>query len=361
MLTPQLVRQELGNARTWLPALLALAFAAPTGLAQTDLPPPTPLPSPEERPSDLPDPAGISPLAPRDTLTGDPIPWDAGPRRVAATALLAQGVQLASSADDTACAEESLCDAARRCRLLPGSLLWQPPLANQREPRMYGKITCLDKRSTYETALGAQIGLVRWGSPDACQEGLQLDVFGVAFSRFRMTDLHVLDYRVGLPLTYARGPWQAKLAVEHTSAHVGDEFLTQNPDFPSFSYFRDEIVLGLAHRFGDSLRVYGQVGFTFHSSDVLQGSNDRYDLGLEWSRQGATGPWGQPFAAVDVEFRAEQDYEANTTLQLGWQWRAPDHRHAGRLALEYYGGRSPYGQFFRNREDWIGLGMYYDW
>ena len=44
---------------------------------------------------------------------------------------------------------------------LPSSLLWKPPLANQREPRFYGKFTNLNKKSYIDTAIGAQFGLGR--------------------------------------------------------------------------------------------------------------------------------------------------------------------------------------------------------
>jgi hypothetical protein len=320
-------------------------------------------PEPVEVPPQAPGEAAPSPLAGREALSLDPnAPGPETNRpKVPTTVLLAAGLQAEGPGDALPCEPPARDYDGSRLRFLPGSLLWEVPYANQREPRMFGKVTDFDGTSTYETALGAQIGLVRWGASKDCHEGIQLDIFGVAFSRFRKSDLLATDYRVGLPLTFAAGSWQAKVALEHSSGHVGDELLKLQPNFPTISYFRDEVVLGLAYRFADQLRVYGQVGWAFHVSDPLKGHADRYDLGFEWSRQGPTSRLGQPFVAVDLDLRSEQDYEANTTVQVGWQWRYEEHRHSVRVALEWYDGRSPYGQFFLNREDWVGFGVYYDW
>ena len=49
------------------------------------------------------------------------------------------------------------------CHGMPGSLLWQPPLANQREPRMAVRITNFDQELTIDSAFGGEFGLFRYG------------------------------------------------------------------------------------------------------------------------------------------------------------------------------------------------------
>ena len=84
-------------------------------------------------------------------------------------------------------------------------------------------------------------------------------------------------------------------------------------------------------------------------------------MGLEWSHQGATGWRGRPFAAIDLDVRGDEDYTPNLTIQAGWEWRQPAGRVSSlRLGLEYYNGRSPYGQFFELHEQWIGAGIWLD-
>lgn len=245
------------------------------------------------------------------------------------------------------------------CVYLPNSLLWQPPLANQREPRMYAKFTNMNGKNFIETAIGGELGLVRLQPEGRAFEGIQMDVFAAVFTRFdERRLLTAADYRVGAPLTYAKGPWQTKISYEHTSTHMGDEF-SEAYGRRQVPHVRDEIVFGLAHRSWNQLRVYGQTGYSFNTSDNLKNKRERFDCGVEWSKQVFTGWKGQPFAAADFDFRSDQDYNTNFTFQIGWQFMN-NTRKSGRLALEYYNGNSPYGQFFRDHNEWFGFDFLYD-
>jgi hypothetical protein len=247
-----------------------------------------------------------------------------------------------------------------RFQTTPGTLLWEPPLANQRAPRMYGKFTTLNDESTIDAAIGGEFGLIRFGPPGR-HEGFQVDGFAAVFTRF--DDRRILvaaDYRAGVPVTYARGPWSFKVSYEHTSSHLGDEFIEATGQ-RKFSYVRDEIVFGAARLFLDQFRLYGQYGYSFGASGVATLDRSRFDWGAEWSRRRCTGVKGQPFAAFDMDLREDQDYEANVTLQVGWQWKARPLGRSLRLALEYYDGKSPFGQFFRDNESWFGVGGFLDW
>lgn len=244
---------------------------------------------------------------------------------------------------------------------LPNGLLWEPPMANQREPRMFGKFTNLNDESTIETAIGAEFGLFRWLPIDRRHEGFQIDGMAAVFTRFNQRRLLVTsDFRVGLPVTYAKGPWSFKVSYEHTSTHLGDEFIEvfgrmQEP------HVRDEIVVGLARRFWNQVRLYGQAGYSFITSDIVGEDRDRFDCGVEWSKQEDTTWLGRPFAAFDMDLRSDQDYHTNVTVQVGWQWKEMAHRRSGRMALEYYDGKSPYGQFFTDNEQWFGASFLFDW
>jgi hypothetical protein len=243
---------------------------------------------------------------------------------------------------------------------LPMTRLWEIPLANQREPRTYAKFHNVHGQSAIDTAIGGQFGIVRWGPVDRPYEGWQLDGFGAVFTRFdTRRRLQTADYRAGAPITYAKGPWQAKFGYEHTSTHLGDEYIAATGR-RQVAHVRDELVWGLARRFWDDFRIYGQIGYSFYTSNVIGNNRDRYDWGLEWSRRQKTSKCGQPFAAFDMDLRSDQNYTVNTTLQLGWQWRNALN-WSGRICLEYYNGRSPYGQFFLDREHWVGISFLYDW
>ncbi len=248
---------------------------------------------------------------------------------------------------------------------IPTTLLWQPPLANQHEPQTYIRATTLSNdttRRTLDTAMGGTAPLVRLERDDRPGDGWQFDLFGTAFSRLANYNTLVdVDYRFGLPITWASGPWQGKFAYEHTSSHLGDDFQRFHLRARKRGHIRDEVVCGLAYRFWDQLRLYGQFGYALGLTSAGPQRRDRYDVGLEWGRQVETGWPGQPFAAIDLDIRGEESCTPNLTLQVGWQWLQPDSfLWSRRVALTYYNGRSPCGQFFDRHERWLGLGLHLD-
>jgi hypothetical protein len=243
---------------------------------------------------------------------------------------------------------------------VPDSLLWEVPWANLREPRMYATFNnALRRSTTIDTDIGAEWGIFRLAA-DKPHEGFQFDMLAAVFTRFDKGGLMAADYRVGAPLTYAKDGWEAKVGYEHTSAHFGDKFIDHNPNFPRRSFTRDEIVTGLAYRFWDQLRVYGQIGYAFGKRRP-PGGDERYDAGLEWTYPLFSHCPVQPFVALDLDFRPEQNYVTNRTIQVGTRWADPRTRRAIRLALEYYDGRDPFGAFVRRNENWVGASILLDW
>lgn len=251
--------------------------------------------------------------------------------------------------------------------LFPGTLLWQPPYANQSEPRTYVRRTSLEELGMTpvdDIALGGTLPLFRWASNDRPGNAWQVDVFAMMASRFISQDyLMATDYRVGAPITFAYGRWSGKIAYEHTSTHVGDEYVKKTSR-AYYSSTRDEIVFGLAYRFLEPFRVHGTVGYNFNKQASFRTGTgdyrDRYSLGAEWSRPLATGMKGQPFVAIDLECRGDLDYTPNFAVQAGWQWLAEAGRPGARLVAEYYDGRNPFGQFLDRHENRAGMALYYD-
>jgi hypothetical protein len=263
---------------------------------------------------------------------------------------------------------------------LPQKQLWRVPMANQREPRCFVKLTSLYSRATVDTGIGAVFGLERLGPADNPREGIELGVSAAVFTRFLdeghppslkglwVRPLTAADYRVGLPLMLAHDDWQMKLSYEHTSCHLGDEYMllgynygiSASQEMPVRAV-RDEGVLGIARFFGEAVRLYGQFGYSFTSGDTLAGKTPaRFDWGLEYSPPAP--PRGGPFAAFDMDLRAEQNFYRNLTVQAGWQWKTNENRRSSaRIGAEYYDGRSPYGQFEDLHESYWGFVAIYDW
>lgn len=244
--------------------------------------------------------------------------------------------------------------AALQLIRMPDDLLWTPPVASQREPHFRLRFTDNDDFKI-DTAIGATFPLFRLTPDSGAREGIQLDVVASVFTRFDGDlKLTASDYLVALPLSWRRGPWEARAGYSHMSSHLGDEYI-KDTGAETVSVSRGELLFGLARRFTNGLRVYGEGFYGAGTRGIPAGEKDRWEAGAEWVRD-----HDGLFAALDVELRANEDYTPNTTAQLGWQWTKGAKR-ATRIALEYYDGRSPYGQFPDEDENWLAFEMAFDW
>ena len=256
--------------------------------------------------------------------------------------------------------------------VFPDSLLWTPPLASSNEPRMKAMISDLKNysgRQTVDTWIGGTAGLLRYEPVDR-DFSYQFDLFALVQTRLTPDDLALADYRFGFPISWQSGLYHGKIGFEHTSAHLGDEQIRQLKITNISGYRRGEIVSAAGRYFGDSFRVYGQIAYAFSGSipqppatlpQLAYPNRWRFDTGFEYASLVPTGVEGAPFAATNFQFRGDQNYRPNFTVQAGWRWHNPYARLANfRLFGEYYNGRSPYGFQFLDRERYYGAGMAMD-
>jgi hypothetical protein len=317
----------------------------------------------------LPDEETLAALEEAARQTRERIKQRAGPDALPADAGAPDGgiaADLRPGATSGPQALETAFPVQRRFVGLPPNLLWEPQMANPLQPRMYLDGTSLDNENTHntvDTAIGGEAALVRVLPRAVPGLMVQEDFFAVVLSRWASyREAVASDYRFGFPTTFSYGNWQGKLGFEHTSTHLGDDFIKMHNRFKD-GHIHDEVVAGLAYRFWNQVRVYGVLGLAPADSGGANGNGDRYNVGVEWSNARTTGWQGQPFAACDLELRADQDYQANVTTQAGWQWqrRECDCRATSfRIGLQYYDGKSPFGQFFRDRERFLGAGLWVD-
>ena len=109
-------------------------------------------------------------------------------------------------------------DEAWNWQLLPEGLMYKSYIAGEKEARISNSFLHESGgRSLWDTTLGWRVGLVRFGTPREIQpEGFQLDVEGGTFLRGLSgdgNDVQSMDFRVGVPLTWREGPFQAKEAL----------------------------------------------------------------------------------------------------------------------------------------------------
>lgn len=243
---------------------------------------------------------------------------------------------------------------------VPAGTLYKSYLAGVHEPR-FGTVAFHEKTlgGTWDSTLGGRVGLLRYGSGGAaCPQGFQVDFEGAVFIRQDdQGEMVANDFRAGVPLTYAIGRYQMKLAFYHLSSHLGDEFLLRTGT-TRINFARDTLVWGHSVYFRDALRAYFEVGYAFASDG---GSRPwEFQFGAEYSPLWATDLCGAPFLALNGHLRQEVNFGGNFVAQAGWQWRGGDCGRLLRLGLQYYNGKSAQFEFFDRFEHQLGFGIWYD-
>jgi hypothetical protein len=247
-------------------------------------------------------------------------------------------------------------------QLLPDGLMYPAYLAGERESRI-GSEWVHDRQMgwIWNIALGAHVGLLRFGTEDALQpEGFQFDLEAAAFPRLIFVydrDLVAVDFRAGGALTWRSGPWETKFSLYHLSSHLGDQYMLEYPDLGRVNFSRDALVLGLAYRPIPDVRLYGEVGWAFY--DWGDTEPWEFQFGIEFSPARPTGPAGAPFLAINAHLRQEVQFGGGLTIQAGWQWRGRS-GHLFRIGLEYFDGKSEQYQFGDQYEQYVGVGIWYD-
>jgi hypothetical protein len=248
-------------------------------------------------------------------------------------------------------------------QVLPDGIMYQAYLANPKESRIGTQIfNEKDDQALWDSTLGGRVGLLRFGTTDpAWPQGWQLDAEGSAQVRLdpdQNLDLRSVDYRAGGMLTYGYGRNRIKFGYYHLCSHLGDELLLAHPTFPRLNFTRDALTLGYAYFVTDDLRLYAEVGWAFHEEISRPWE---FQFGLDYVPARPTGIRGAPFFAINGHLRQELNYSGNVALQAGWAWRGDRSSHLLRTGLHYYNGMTDQYSFFRDFEQQIGLGLWYDY
>lgn len=190
--------------------------------------------------------------------------------------------------------------------------------------------------------------------------GIQAAVFAIFDLNGESSDLINADYWVGVPLAWEDGPWQAVARLYHQSSHLGDEFLLGNRSIQRVNLSYEAVDVKLSRHFmGDVLRLYGGLGLILHREPDDLG-RAMAQLGVEYR---APFSWGdgrvRPIAAIDLQGIEETGWEIDVSVRTGVQITSRAEDDARLLVtLEYYNGRNPNGQFFRDAVDFWGVGVH---
>lgn len=255
-----------------------------------------------------------------------------------------------------------------RLELFPNSDVFAPYLADPHRPtnaagvQLYATAT-IDSASSQRSWLsaGGRFGLLRVNPRTPGGRSWQLSIEAGLDAGYDLgNDLDNLGYDGNYGLTFTTagaGPLEAKVAILHTSSHVGDEW-TRETGRQRIGYTREEVALGLAGRLSGPLRVYGEAGYGYHQNTDLQ-RPFRVQAGAEaeWPRTLAGGRLGF-YAAADFQAWEERDWRLDSVVETGLEAGSGTRRW--RFGVRYSDGRGPLGEFFQDTERWFTVGLWVD-
>jgi hypothetical protein len=259
-------------------------------------------------------------------------------------------------------------ELARPDRLATGFLkagrLFDPLIADPRWPHFGASyqryIDGTGFRDVGAASFGESFSLYRGDVPFGGQweVGLQAAVFAIFDLDGDSFDLINADYFAALTGSYRVGDWQVLTRLFHQSSHLGDEFLLSNRvDRLNLSY-EGFGAIGSRYVFDDAVRLYGG-GSVLLRRDPEDLDRGAIQYGLELYSPWRLAPAIRPVAAIDLQNRQQNSWQLDLSARAGLQFESV--QVLGRklqLMLEYFDGHSPNGQFYRERIDYIGVGLH---
>ena len=253
--------------------------------------------------------------------------------------------------------------AERQTGALPGGTLFRPLIADPRWPhfaasyqryrhdRQLRNVAAVSFGETF-TLLRERLGPAWW------EIGVQAGVFAVFDLDAESKDLVNADYLVGVPLSLRYRDWSAILRLFHQSSHLGDEFLLRTQT-ERINLGYESVDLRLSYEFGDVLRLYGGGAYLFDQEPAsLDPWSVQYGAELISPWPSRDAGW-RPIAAVDLQHREENDWSLDLSLRAGVQLDGVLVTRNLQILFEYFRGRSPNGQFYKNQSEYFGVGAHF--
>ncbi len=256
----------------------------------------------------------------------------------------------------------------------PTNDVFRPLLADPKQPQFFAAYQATRVRTDNTSAnigsvgFGENFGLV--GRRNGC-DGWQVGILGGVFAQFNLdvgsTDLINADYVIGFPVSWRSGLVSTRVRLYHQSSHLGDEFLLGNPGFSrvNLSFEALEAIVSLDTPGGWG-RVYAGGSYLVHREPAALDRN-----GVQWGlelrgptiaapilRTQLPGLRLTPVFGADFKSFEELSWIINSNVVGGLEWSKAGGNRRFRLLLNYYHGFAPYGQFFAQKVEWFGIGLY---
>jgi hypothetical protein len=242
-----------------------------------------------------------------------------------------------------------------RVKLLPAANeLFPRLLADPRQPQLSASYYRLRGKDVSDVGLGHSWGLGRWRSGEDQSLLWQLDVEGMAYSRFHVkggvNEFETVDFLAALPLTLRRGDVSFKGSLFHESSHLGDDHIRRTGN-TGFRYSTEGARLLAALEPHRLFRVYGGGAYLLHAVPVqekagVQAGVEFMSDDLKWTARLPI----RAFAGQDVHWRQRVGWNPDSRTVGGLKFGIKDGTRALRAQVGYFTGHSPFSQFFRDHE-----------
>ncbi|MDP2382006.1 MAG: DUF1207 domain-containing protein [Nitrospirota bacterium] len=257
----------------------------------------------------------------------------------------------------------------------PDGDVFRPLFADPKQPQTFASLQAarnrVSKTSTTVGSVGFGENFGFYSSRDGCN-GWQVGILAGVFSQFDMnapsTDLINADYVVGIPLSWRSGLFSTRVRLSHQSTHLGDEFVLNNPGVGrvNFSYEEAEAILSMDAPGGWG-RLYAGGGYLVHREpatlDRLKAQAGVELRGPTWSsgpiERFVSGPLVMtPVLGADFKSFEQLNWTLNVNVVGGLEFARAGALRRFRILVNYYHGNNPYGQFYGQKVESVGLGVY---
>jgi hypothetical protein len=237
--------------------------------------------------------------------------------------------------------------------------LISPLLAASRDPQVKMSFLKSKKGEFFEPAFGGDLNIynldcdVEENQPKA----FSLSARMLVASRFEFGsgsfDLWNTDFLGGPQLSYVWKTHGLEAWFYHESSHKGPDITARTG--PSKNYSFEAVRLLYSEFFASQLRLYGGVETIVHGDPKEIDLRTSFRVGGDWHLQ-ALKP--ELYIATDIEAKQVHGWTPNASLQIGYELGdLTSLQKRQHLFVNFFHGYSPQGQFYKDRETAISLGI----
>lgn len=269
--------------------------------------------------------------------------------------------------------KEDPCESRSGVWLPEDPVLFKPLLADPREVcysvgwRFNDNVLV---KNVIDVSFGDIITFYRWMDVGPWNGQLDLSLEGALWAVFDplhySAPLMNADYYVGIPVTYAFGPWAFRLRGYHISSHIGDEFLLNHPRFHRKNPSAEYLDFFASYYLRDDIRFYGGLGWVVAMDESFKIGRFYAEAGAElhMSELGFVDPcsqvYGRPFYGMHFHYQTKHEKHIDQTYVLGYEWgKLCGLQRVLRAFIEYHDGYSVEGQFFAYPTNYFSVRVSY--